>query len=73
MLSLKYSLKMADLLIPQPVVLPEQDMQTPPQSPRAPNPKILWAPVKKTQVQFDPQAAARIAERGRTLFDVRDN
>ena len=48
------------------------DQQTPPQSPRAFNPKILWAPVKDTsqyQYNIDPEAIQRLNKIARSLFD----
>lgn len=64
----------APIAINPPVVNIAEDMdqQTPPQSPRAFNPKILWAPVKDTsqhQYNIDPEAIKRLTKVGRLLFD----
>jgi len=53
-------------------VAPAVNMQTPPQSPRAPNPRILWAPVKdgNFQVHMNDENIRYIAMRGRIAFNT---
>ena len=57
-----------------PVIQVEADIQTPPQSPKANNPKILWAPVKdysRYQRQLSQKNVERIAALGRIAFSTR--